>query len=148
MTLPVSVQNIFSKKFSEVREASGIGQERLAELLGLNERSIRNYESGHAFPRAKVLDRLCEIFDMEPSDWFPSRSMKQEYLDQKKALSLIRKGLEFLEASQTQEVDEEPSGDVFSEEIGPSSPDPSVEFGRGTRKRRKAESDSSDGAGA
>lgn len=77
-----------------------MGQEQLAEMLGMNERSIRHYESGNAFPRSEVIDRLCEIFEMEPGDWFP---LTGEEMDQAKALAMIRKGLEFLEVSQIQE---------------------------------------------
>lgn len=139
MALPVSVRNIFAKRFSEVREASGIKQEKLAELLGMNERSIRHYESGKAFPRAEILDKLCEIFEMEPSEWFP----REGSLDQKKALALIRQGLDFLEATHSEPeqpaetAGPSPASPQYGEEGRKYSDDRSVGFGRGTRKLPK-----------
>lgn len=141
-----------SNRVKAARKLAGFKtQAEFAKAIGVTRGTLAKYETK---PGAVTLDAL-EAMAAEtnlPLAWFfledGQRLVSSEALDQKKALALIRKGLEFLEASQTQEVDEEPSGDVFSEEIGPSSPDPSVPFGRGTRKQRKAEIDSSDGAGA
>lgn len=130
---------------------STLSQEGLAEKLKVHPVSVSRWETGDRVPSIKDLGKISEAIGVSMA-WFflepGCEIVSSEALDQKKALALIRKGLEFLEASQIQEVDEDPPGDVFSEEVGPSSPDPSAGFGRGTRKRRKAESDSSDGAGA
>lgn len=50
------------------REAGGMTQEALAELLGLTPRSIQAYEAGDVIPY-KYFKRLEEIFD-RPLEWF------------------------------------------------------------------------------
>lgn len=52
----------FSENFKAARKNSGLSQQQLADMLGMNRSSISKYENDIGFPLAKTLQRICEIF--------------------------------------------------------------------------------------
>ena len=52
----------FSENFKTARKNSGLSQQQLADMLGMNRSSISKYENDIGFPLAKTLQRICEIF--------------------------------------------------------------------------------------
>ena len=54
----------FSENFKKARKNSGLSQQQLADLLGMNRSSISKYENDIGLPHAKTLQKICEIFSV------------------------------------------------------------------------------------
>ena len=52
-----------SEQISYYRKRKGITQEQLAQLVGMNRRSISNIEQGQSIPSFKVLNSLAKQLD-------------------------------------------------------------------------------------
>jgi transcriptional regulator with XRE-family HTH domain len=59
-------------RIKRIREAAGMTQEDLAQILNLKRTSITNIERGNQRPTLDVLYRFCERFTLELSDVLPS----------------------------------------------------------------------------
>ncbi|WP_438315302.1 XRE family transcriptional regulator [Sporosarcina sp. FA9] len=64
-----AVQDLFSKRLKRLREASGITMVELAEVLGMSQATISEWEKGNKFPRAGSLQGLAIHFDV-PLEYF------------------------------------------------------------------------------
>ena len=64
-----NIKKLLGKKIKEMRLKKGISQEKLAELLDLDRRSISNIECGNTFPSSS-LSKLAEIFDINIKNLF------------------------------------------------------------------------------
>lgn len=53
----------------------GMSQKDLADRMGVSEATVSNWVKGVKFPRADKVDKMCEIFDCNRSDFLrePSR---------------------------------------------------------------------------
>ena len=51
-------------RIKELREEKGLSQKQLAEVIGLNYRTISHYENGRAEPSLETIERLCNCFDV------------------------------------------------------------------------------------
>lgn len=54
----------FSEVLRELRKEKGLTQKKLAEVLGLTERSIRHYEARTHRPDVDILIRIARYFDV------------------------------------------------------------------------------------
>jgi transcriptional regulator with XRE-family HTH domain len=61
------------KRIRELRKASGISQERLAELADIHENHVRRIEGGTANPSYLVLLRIARALDVSPSELIEGR---------------------------------------------------------------------------
>ena len=53
----------FGEKVKEQRKKRGLGQDELANMLGVTRRTLTNYETGVSYPREReVYSKLAEIF--------------------------------------------------------------------------------------
>ncbi len=52
----------FPENFKAARINSGLSQQQLADMLGMDRSSISKYENGVGLPHAKTLQKMCEIF--------------------------------------------------------------------------------------
>ena len=52
------------------RKASGLSQEKLSEMIGIQPRQMSKLETGVHFPSAKSLENICITLDVEPKDLF------------------------------------------------------------------------------
>ena len=52
----------FANRIRELREEKGISQTQLSQAMGLNSRTISNYERGLREPDFKTLKKLCDYF--------------------------------------------------------------------------------------
>jgi len=57
-----------SNIYQKAREATGMTQEAVAELLEVSVESVRAYESGIRKPKNKTVDQMAVIFQ---ADWLP-----------------------------------------------------------------------------
>jgi len=55
---------MFSKRLNELRKAKGISAKNMAEALGIELRSYRNYESGDREPSLRTVVKLADILDV------------------------------------------------------------------------------------
>jgi|InofroStandDraft_1065614.scaffolds.fasta_scaffold00063_14 transcriptional regulator with XRE-family HTH domain len=58
------------KKIRYYREQSGLTQEMLSEKLGVNEKYIGHVERCERFISTKMLVRLMEFWQLQPSDFY------------------------------------------------------------------------------
>ena len=58
------------KKISQLRKQKGYTQEKLAEMLDIARNSLSNIESGRSFMSFKNVQKLIDIFGIEPYELF------------------------------------------------------------------------------
>ena len=58
------------KRIKEIRKRKGLTQEKLAELIGLEQNTISVIESGRNFPALLTLEKMSKILGVELSDFF------------------------------------------------------------------------------
>lgn len=63
------IKRLTGKRIRELRLAKGLSQERLAELVNIDQRSLSYIECGNAFP-SKSLIKFAEVFQIELSEFF------------------------------------------------------------------------------
>lgn len=54
----------FSERLKSLRKASGKTQKQMGEMLGLTERTFRQYEAGEVDPPSSKLRKLADFFDV------------------------------------------------------------------------------------
>lgn len=52
------------KRIKDCRKEKGLTQKRLAELAGVAEITIRQYETGNRFPKIEQLQKLADALDI------------------------------------------------------------------------------------
>lgn len=57
------------KRIRELRVQKGLTQEKFAELLGIDQRSVSNIECGNTFP-SKTLFKIAEVLEIRLKDLF------------------------------------------------------------------------------
>lgn len=58
------------KRIKELRKQKCITQEKLAELIGMEQNTISVIESGRNFPTLSTLEKIATIFEVELCDFF------------------------------------------------------------------------------
>lgn len=58
----------FSENLRQLRHSKGLSQGKLAQLLGVDQRTISSWELGICEPSLTMLAKLCEIFDEDFND--------------------------------------------------------------------------------
>ncbi len=59
---------MFTENIKTHRINSGLSQEKLAEVAGLNLRTVQRLESGESEPRGDTITRLAEALNIKPGD--------------------------------------------------------------------------------
>ena len=54
---------VIGDKLKALRKSYGYTQEKLAQLLNVDQRTISNWENGISEPSLELLAKLCEIFN-------------------------------------------------------------------------------------
>jgi len=98
-------RQIFARTLQAARESADLTQAQLAEILGVDVKTVGNYEGLRGFPRPDVMDTLAEHFGKSVA-WFflePGQTIQEEKpMTRARALSMVRQGLEFLEKTETE----------------------------------------------
>lgn len=68
---------IFSERLRELRIESGLSQEALGKIIGVQRHAIYSYEKGRACPEMKNLVILADYFDVS-MDYLAGRTDKKE----------------------------------------------------------------------
>jgi len=58
----VNILYMIKTRIKELREEKGLSQTKLAAELGLNQRTVSNYETGSLEPNIQTIKKLCEYF--------------------------------------------------------------------------------------
>ena len=66
----MDVKFLFGKRLKSIRKSRGITQEHLAELLGLNPKSIYAIESGLKFVSTNTLNKIPEVLQVSFAELF------------------------------------------------------------------------------
>lgn len=91
-----NLKELFGKRIKELRKNRGLTQEKLAELIGLNQRQLSRIESGVNFASSETITRLAIALDIEPKCFFEFNwEYSAEYLrtgtDERPLLKLVEK---------------------------------------------------------
>lgn len=72
----------FGNALCALREAKGMTQKELAQLLEVSDKAVSKWENGQAIPRINVLEKIAEVFDTSVEDLISSgkSNVKRIYL--------------------------------------------------------------------
>ncbi|ELR68554.1 hypothetical protein C900_00295 [Fulvivirga imtechensis AK7] len=65
----MTIKSIFARNFKYFREKARIGQEALAEKIGVNVRTISVYETGKGYPKVDLLVKISQVLQV-PVEYF------------------------------------------------------------------------------
>ncbi len=87
---------LFGQRIKELRKNRGLTQEKLAELVGMNQRQLSRIESGVNFASSETIVRLSIALDVEPKcffefDWQYSAEYLRTGTDERPLLRLVEK---------------------------------------------------------
>jgi len=66
----VDARKAFGQQLKKIREQKGMTQEYLAEIIGISDRQIRNYEGGVQGPTFGNLEKLAKVLGVRIRDLF------------------------------------------------------------------------------
>ena len=66
----MNVRKLLGKRIKELRISCGLKQAELAEIIGIEPRSISRIESGFHFPKDEHLEKFANAFKVELKDLF------------------------------------------------------------------------------
>lgn len=64
---PLFKEEELGEVLKRLREKQNVSKSEFASAIGITERSLRNYENGVTLPSWKVIESLCDAFDLLPS---------------------------------------------------------------------------------
>lgn len=91
------------RRLREYREARGLTQAQLAELLGKQDEAISNIERGRVYPSLRTLEQLARIFEIAVKDFFEETQPTDATTSQSKYAGKIRSAPDLL-AENDQEI--------------------------------------------
>ena len=59
---------LFSNKLKQIRKQSGLGQQELADILGISKSAVSMYEQGKREPNFDLLLKMTEVFHVSAND--------------------------------------------------------------------------------
>lgn len=92
---------ILGKNIKKYRKLRGLTQEKVAELIELEVRTLSLIETGNNFVTSKTLGKLAEVLQVSPANLLEddnSEDLKQLYSDSMKALEIFKNNPEKLRA--------------------------------------------------
>ncbi len=72
------IKDYLGVKIKTLRLSSGLTQEKLSEMVGINQRQLVRIETGKSYPSFKTLEHICEVFCVEPMDLFDFKEFRNE----------------------------------------------------------------------
>ena len=70
MDKPSNTLNLFGSRVKELRKAKKITQEKLAELIGVEQQQICRIEKGGCFTTMETLEKMAEALDVPVDELF------------------------------------------------------------------------------
>ncbi len=66
----INIRKEVGRKIKALRENYALTQEKLAEAIGVQTQVISKLETGKSFISYRVLEKLCDIYDLKPKYFF------------------------------------------------------------------------------
>ncbi len=82
----MSIKDEIAKNILYFRKKYGYTQKQLAELIGVKNTSVSNWETGDNSIDIETLIKLCSIFNISLSDIYGSYGKKEEYSEEEKKI--------------------------------------------------------------
>ncbi len=67
---------LIGERIKEIRRAKKISQEKLAEMISMNHRTINRIENCHTMPTLETLDKIANALNVNLSDFFQTQALK------------------------------------------------------------------------
>ncbi len=67
----------FGDKIRTARKAAGLTQRQLAQILGVSNTSISNWEKDLSRPDADMIQLLCSTLQLQPNDFYAATKTEQ-----------------------------------------------------------------------
>lgn len=80
------IRKPLGKRIAQLRKQKGLTQEKLSEMLDIAKNSLSNIESGRSFMSFSKIQKLIDIFEIEPFELFIFEKDKKE-------IQVLNKGL-------------------------------------------------------
>lgn len=88
---------LIGQKIKQIRKKRKISQEKLAEMVSMNHRSIVRLENAQTMPTLETLQKISKVLNVEIVDFF-----KTEYLESRE--DIIKKIVDYLTNASDAEV--------------------------------------------
>ena len=85
----MSIKNLLGKRIKEIRKERGLTQEEFAEMINISQRTLSGIEIGKNFLTSQTLDRILEVFDMQPDDLFKLKNLRSANELKKDIISIL-----------------------------------------------------------
>lgn len=72
------IRKPLGKRIAQLRRQKGLTQEKLSEMLDIAKNSLSNIESGRSFMSFNKVQKLIDIFEIEPFELFVFEKDKNE----------------------------------------------------------------------
>lgn len=82
------MNTVIGSKIKAYRKQKGWSQEYVAEILHLSQSAYARIESGESQSWSSHIEKLCEIFEIKPSDLFSETVINQENNEQKGGIAI------------------------------------------------------------
>lgn len=88
----MTIKKLLGKKIKNLRVKKGLTQEKLAEMVGISQRSLSGIEIGENFLTSETLDKILSCLDISAQELFslehlkPVQELTKEILDEISAL--------------------------------------------------------------
>lgn len=67
---------LIGEKIKEIRRTKKISQEKLAEMIHMNHRTINRIENCHTMPTVETLDKIARALSVRLSDFFETQNLQ------------------------------------------------------------------------
>lgn len=68
----------FGQRIKEIRKQRGLSQEKLAELVDIEQNTLSYIETGNNFCKAETLEKIITALNVEPSELFNFGHLKNK----------------------------------------------------------------------
>lgn len=73
-------------RIRKYREMRGLSQKQLAEMIGVSNSRVSNWEQGINRPDANILAAICNVLDVSPSDMLDIRTSSDNITEKEREL--------------------------------------------------------------
>jgi len=73
----MNIKKDFGLRIKELRTKKGITQYQLAELAGIDPKHMSHIETGRSFPKADLIEKLAEAFNLEYTELFKTKHLQE-----------------------------------------------------------------------
>jgi len=79
----MDLQKILGSNIKKFRKSANLTQEQLAEKIDITQKHLSHIEVGTRFVSAQILEKLSELLQTPPSEFFYSEELNLKYIGKK-----------------------------------------------------------------